>query len=123
MKYIIKFGFLVVFVVIVFVNIVFVGENKWGVFVVDMFDKSKVFYYGVGGGDMEKEVFEYVMKFCKEEGGKECMFVVIYEKCGVLVFNGKLIWWGVVLIQKDVEMQVLQGCKDGVCKVVSFDCN
>ena len=123
MKHIIKFGLLAAFVATAFANIASAGENKWGAFAVDTSDKSKAPYYGVGGGDTEKEASEYAMKFCKEEGGKECTLAVTYEKCGALASNGKSIWWGVAPTQKEAEMQALQGCKDGACKVVSSDCN
>lgn len=99
------------------------SDTKWGAFAVDTSDKSKAPYYGVGGGDTEKEASDFAMKYCKEEGGKECTLAVTYEQCGALASNGKSIWWGVAPTQKDAEMQSLQGCKDGGCKVVASDCN
>jgi hypothetical protein len=99
------------------------GDTKWGAFAVDTSDKTKAPYYGVGGGDTEKEASDYAMKFCKEEGGKECTLAVTYEKCGALASNGKSIWWGIAPTQKDAEKQALDGCKDGGCTVVASDCN
>lgn len=123
MKSIIKIGLLTTLAAAALAGSAFAGDTKWGAFALDTSDKTKSPYYGVGGGDTEKEASDYAMKFCKEEGGKECTLAVTYEKCGALASNGKSIWWGVAPTQKDAEIQALQGCKDGECKVVSSDCN
>jgi hypothetical protein len=123
MKTIMKTCLVATFAATALTSSVLAGDTKWGAFAVDTSDKTKAPYYGVGGGDTEKEASGYAMKFCKEEGGKECTLAVTYEQCGALASNGKSIWWGVAPTQKDAEMQALQGCKDGACKVVASDCN
>lgn len=123
MKNIVKIGLFALFSVTAAASSGMAAESKWGAFAVDTSDKTKAPYYGVGGGDTEKEASDYAMKFCKEEGGKECTLAVTYEQCGALASNGKSIWWGVAPSQKDAEVQALQGCKDGACKVVASDCN
>lgn len=123
MKSIIKIGLLTALSAAAIAGSAWAGDTKWGAFAVDTSDKTKEPYYGVGGGDTDKEASDYALKFCKEAGGKECTLAVTYEQCGALASNGKSIWWGVAPTQKDAEMQALQGCKDGECKVVSSDCN
>jgi len=123
MNQLVKFGFMVAVVVTAIAGSASAGDTEWGAFAVDTSDKTKEPYYGVGGGDTDKEASDYAMKFCKEAGGKECTLAVTYEQCGALASNGKSIWWGIAPTQKDAEMQALQGCKDGACKVVTSDCN
>lgn len=101
----------------------FAGDTQWGAFAVDTSDKTKAPYYGVGGGDTEKEASDYAMKFCKEEGGKECTLAMTYQQCGALASNGKSIGWGMAPTQKEAEQQSIQGCKGDGCKIVASDCN
>jgi hypothetical protein len=123
MKTIFKFCLIATFSATALASAALAGDTKWGAFAVDTADKSKAPYYGVGGGDTEKEASEYAMKFCKEAGGKECTLAVSYEQCGALSSNGKSLWWGKAPTQKEAEAQALQGCNGSDCKIVSSDCN
>lgn len=122
MKQIVEIGFLAALAAMSIAGSALAGD-KWGAFAVDTADKTKAPYYGVGGGDTEKEASEYAMKFCKEAGGKECTLAVTYEQCGALSSNGKSLWWGRAPSQKEAEAQALQGCNGSDCKIVSSDCN
>ncbi len=122
MKQIVEIGLLAALAAMSIAGSALAGD-KWGAFAVDTADKTKAPYYGVGGGDTEKEASEYAMKFCKEAGGKECTLAVTYEQCGALSSNGKSLWWGKAPSQKEAEAQALQGCNGSDCKIVSSDCN
>ncbi|MCD2179889.1 DUF4189 domain-containing protein [Rhizobium sp. C1] len=122
MKQIVEIGLLAALAATSIAGSALAGD-KWGAFAVDTADKTKAPYYGVGGGDTEKEASEYAMKFCKEAGGKECTLAVTYEQCGALSSNGKSLWWGKAPSQKEAEAQALQGCNGSDCKIVSSDCN
>ncbi len=122
MKQIVEIGLLAALAAMSIAGSALAGD-KWGAFAVDTADKTKAPYYGVGGGDTEKEASEYAMKFCKEAGGKECTLAVTYEQCGALSSNGKSLWWGRAPSQKEAEAQALQGCNGSDCKIVSSDCN
>lgn len=123
MKSIIKIALLTALSAAAIAGSALAGDTKWGAFAVDTSDKTKEPYYGVGGGDTDKEASDYAMKYCKEAGGKECTLAVTYEQCGALSSNGKSLWWGKAPTKKEAEAQALQGCNGSDCKIVSSDCN
>ena len=59
-------------------------EYKWGAIALDKAEVTREPYYGVGGGDTDKEADENAMGFCKEAGGTACEVVITYEQCAAL---------------------------------------
>lgn len=99
-------------------------EYKWGAIALDKAEVTREPYYGVGGGDTDKEANDNAMGFCKEAGGTACEVVITYEKCAALAVSGTgKGGWGTSATKADAEAQSLQGCKDAECKVVVSDCN
>ena len=99
-------------------------EYKWGAIAMDKAEVTREPYYGVGGGETDKEANDNAMGFCKEAGGTACEVVISYEQCAALALsgNGKG-GWGTSGTKEEAEAQSLQGCKDSACKVVVSDCN
>jgi hypothetical protein len=123
MKNAIKFSLLVGLVTTAIAGSAVAGDTKWGAFAVDTSDKTKSPYYGVGGGDTEKEASDFALKFCKEEGGAACTLAMTYQRCGALASDGKSIGWGKAPTKKEAEDQSIQGCSGSACKILASDCN
>lgn len=124
MKNFAKLSFVTTFAIAVSAGNLLAGDTKWGAFAVDTSDATtKTPYYGVGGGDSEKEASDNAMKFCTEAGGKSCTLATTYEQCGALASNGSSIGWGKAPSKEDAEKQSMQGCGKDDCKVLASDCN
>jgi hypothetical protein len=123
MKSIVRIVLLTAFATAAIAGGALASDSKWGAFAVDTSDKTKEPYYGVGGGNTEKEASDYAMKFCNEEGGKDCALAMTYEQCGALASDGKSIGWGKAPTKKKAEEQSIQGCDGDGCKIVASDCN
>jgi hypothetical protein len=98
--------------------------DAWGAIAIDTEKAEKSPYYGVGGGDSEKEAVDNAMKFCGEAGGKVCKAIVSYEQCGALAVSGKgEAGWGKAPTKATAEAQAVAGCQNDACKIVVSDCN
>ena len=62
---------------------------KWGALSLDTEKAEKEPYYGVGGGDTEKEAGDIAVDECTKAGGAQCTLAVTYEQCGALAVSGK----------------------------------
>ncbi|WP_237152070.1 DUF4189 domain-containing protein [Oryzibacter oryziterrae] len=124
MKNFAKLSVVTAFAIAVSTGSVLAGDTKWGAFAVDTSDATtNTPYYGVGGGDTEKEASDNAVKFCAEEGGKNCTLATTYEQCGALASNGSSIGWGNAPTQEEAEKQSMVGCGKDDCKVLASDCN
>jgi len=96
----------------------------WGALALDTEKAERSPYYGVGGGDTEKEAVDNAMRFCQEAGGKACKSLVSYEQCGALAVSGTGdAGWGKAPTKIQAEAQAIAGCQNDNCRVVSSDCN
>jgi hypothetical protein len=97
---------------------------KWGALALDTAKVEKEPYYGVGGGETEKEASDNAVAGCKDAGGAQCTVATTYEQCGAIAVSGKgEAGWGKAPTKKDAESQALQGCTGDSCSVVASDCN
>ena len=97
--------------------------DSWGAIAVDLSEMSQDPFYGIGGGDSEKEATDTAVKFCKEAGGKGCKLAVSYNQCGAYAASKTTGGWGRSSTKEGAEKQSIEGCKDAQCKVVVSDCN
>jgi hypothetical protein len=98
--------------------------DDWGAIAIDTEKAEKSPYYGIGGGDSEKEAVDNAMKFCVEAGGKVCKAIVSYQQCGALAVSGKGdAGWGKAPTKRTAEAQAIAGCQNDACKVAVADCN
>lgn len=98
--------------------------DEWGAIAIDTQKAERDPYWGLGGGDSEKEATANAMKFCVEAGGKACKTLVTYNQCGALAVSGKGdAGWGKAPTKKQAEAQAIAGCQHDACKVVTSDCN
>jgi hypothetical protein len=102
----------------------FADSYKWGALSLDTEKAEKEPYYGVGGGDTEKEAGDFAVEECTKAGGAKCTLAVTYEQCGALAVSGKgEAGWGKSDTKSGAEKQALEGCKGDSCSVVVSDCN
>ena len=98
--------------------------DDWGAIAIDTQKAEKDPYYGIGGGDSEKEAVDNAYKFCVEAGGRKCQAIVSYQACGALAVSGRgEAGWGKAPTKKTAEAQAVAGCQADACKVVVSDCN
>jgi hypothetical protein len=98
--------------------------DDWGAIAIDIQKAEESPYYGVGGGDTEKEAIDNATHFCLEAGGKKCQPIVSFQQCGAIAVSGKGdAGWGKSPTKKNAEMQALSACQNNACQVLVSDCN
>ena len=98
--------------------------DDWGAIAIDTQKAEESPYYGVGGGDTEKEAVDNAFNFCVEAGGKKCKAIVSFQQCGALAVSGKGdAGWAKAATKKNAEVQALTACQNDACQVLVSDCN
>lgn len=79
--------------------------------------------YGVAVGEDDKEsAKKAALKYCRENGGSHCRFIVWFETCGAVAVSKKYYGYGYGSTKAKATADALKMCDSNQCNIVSAEC-
>ncbi|MBF0133215.1 MAG: DUF4189 domain-containing protein [Magnetococcales bacterium] len=103
----------------------YVAPNAWAVGAIAIDDQmgDDEPAYGVAvGEDDKRSAKRAALKYCRQEGGSNCRFIVWFETCGAVAVSEDYYGYGYGRTKAKATADALKMCGSNECNIVSAEC-